>query len=192
MRDDVVEVKLKPSLGEGGKARAPSHAHGGWWRAVGAAERSTHWSSPSSLASISRHAFVKRSASHTTFEIVLAVETRRSPRSLLVSCRISDACDVMRRRRRESDMAVRELPRQNSATMERICLFGVHDGAWALPPCPWALYLAGDRYDSFSERPRDELGGEDCRANGQSRQKEKITILKSQLMSNSSTVVFVV
>ena len=90
---------------------------------MGAAERSTHWSSPSSLASISRHAFVKRSASHTTFEIVLAVETRRSPRSLLVSCRISDACDVMRRRRRESDMAVRELPRQNSETMERIYLF---------------------------------------------------------------------
>ena len=131
VRDDVVEVKLKPSLGEGGKARAPSHAHGGWWRAVGAAERSTHWSSPSSLASISRHAFVKRSASHTTFEIVLAVETRRSPRSLLVSCRISDACDVMRRRRRESDMAMRALPRQNSATMERICLFGVHDGCKA-------------------------------------------------------------
>jgi len=142
VRDDVVEVKLKPSLGEGGKARAPSHAHGGWWRAVGAAERSTHWSSPSSLASISRHAFVKRSASHTTFEIVLAVETRRSPRSLLVSCRISDACDVMRRRRRESDMAMRALPRQNSATMETYLFIRSTRRLQAMQPCQGPCHRA--------------------------------------------------
>ena len=33
---------------------------------------------------------------------------------------------------------------------------------------------SGDWYDSLSERPRDELEGEDCKANGQRGKKEKI------------------
>ena len=61
-------------------------------------------------------------------------------------------------------MAVRELPRQNSETMERIYLFELQGPCHRALAQGWALYLAGGRYDSFSERHRDELDGADCKA----------------------------